>query len=146
MLRASDRIAALLSAWQEATTGDVRLFAALGLSRQLRELAVVREETLLGLVSGGGSGAGFAEGRLRDGLATIGRRLQGELSAQRRLRDRALDVRGALQRLPPGPRRDAVMAEGDHLLAAYPALGSGVDLTSERQLVEAWCERAALTR
>jgi ATP-dependent helicase HrpA len=146
MLRASERITALLSAWQEALAGDPRLIAALGLSRSLRDLAGVREETLLGLVVGGGSGAGFAEGRLRDGLATAARRIQGELGAQRRLRDRALDVRGALQRLPPGPRRDAVMAEGDHLLASYPTLGMGVDLVAERQQVEAWCERAALLR
>ncbi|MBA3699491.1 MAG: ATP-dependent RNA helicase HrpA [Planctomycetes bacterium] len=146
MLRASERITALLSAWQEAIAGDPRLIAALGLSRSLRELAAVREETLLGLVVGGGSGAGFAEGRLRDGLATAARRIQGEVGAQRRLRDRALDVRGALQRLPPGPRRDAVMAEGDHLLASYPTLGMGVDLLAERQQLEAWCERAALIR
>ena len=146
MLRISERITALLSAWQEALAGDQRLITALGLSRFLRELAVVREETLLGLVVGGGSGAGFAEGRLRDGLATAARRIQGEVGAQRRLRDRALDVRGALQRLPPGPRRDAVMAEGDHLLASYPTLGQGVDLVAERQQLEAWCERAALIR
>lgn len=146
MLRTSERITALLSAWQEAIAGDPRLIAALGLSRSLRELAAVREETLLGLVVGGGSGAGFAEGRLRDGLATAARRIQGELGAQRRLRDRALDVRGALQRVPPGPRRDAVMAEGDHLLASYPTLGLGVDLLAERQQLEAWCERAALVR
>jgi ATP-dependent helicase HrpA len=146
MLRASERITGLLAAWQEAIAGDSRMIAALGLSRSLRDLAAVREETLLGLVMGGGSGAGFAEGRLRDGLATTSRRLQGELGAQRRLRDRALDVRGALQRLPAGPRRDALMAEGDHLLASYPGLGMGVDLVAERQQLEAWCERAALAR
>ena len=146
MLRASERISALLAAWQEAIAGDPRLSTALGLARTLRDLAAVREETLLGLVVGGGSGAGFAEGRLRDGLASVDRRIQGELGAQRRLRDRALDVRGALQRLPPGPRRDAVMAEGDHFLASYPTVGMGVDLLAERQQLEAWCERAALVR
>lgn len=146
MLRASERISALLAAWQEAIAGDPRLSTALGLARTLRELAAVREETLLGLVVGGGTGAGFAEGRLRDGLATVSRRIQGELAAQRRLRDRALDVRGALQRLPPGPRRDAVMAEGDHLLASYPTLGMGVDLVAERQQLEAWCERAGILK
>ncbi|HEX3132934.1 MAG TPA: DUF3418 domain-containing protein, partial [Planctomycetota bacterium] len=146
MLRTSERINGLLSAWQEAIAGDPRLIAALGQSRSLRDLAGVREETLHGLVMGGGSGAGFAEGRLRDGLAIAFRRIQGELGAQRWLRDRVLDVRGALQRLPAGPRLDALMAEGDHLLASYPALGMGVDLVAERQQLEAWCERAALAR
>ena len=146
MLRTTDRVNAWLAVWQEATTGDPRLLAALGLARSLRELAAIREETLLGLVAGGGSGAGFAEGRLRDGLAGVTRRLQAELGIQRRLRDRMLDVRGALQRLPPGPRRDALMAEGDHLLVGFPTLGLGVDLVAERQQLEAWCERAALAR
>jgi hypothetical protein len=112
----------------------------------VRDLAAVREETLLGLITGGGSGAGFAEGRLRDGLATVARRIQGELGSQRRLRERVLDVRGALQRLPQGPRREALMAEGDHLLAAYPSLGLCVDLQAERQRLEAWCERAGLAK
>ena len=146
MLRTTERIAALLAAWQEAIAGDTRLPAALGLSHMLQDLAAIREETLLGLVSGGGSGAGFSEGRLRDGLATVARRMQGEVGIQRRLRDRMLDVRRSLQRLPPSVRRDALMAEGDHLLVAFPTLGLAVDLVAERQQLEAWCERAVLAR
>ena len=148
MLRTTERIAALLAAWQEAIAGDTRLPAALGLSHMLQDLAAIREETLLGLVSGGGggSGAGFAEGRLRDGLGTVARRMQGEVGIQRRLRDRMLDVRRSLQRLPPSVRRDALMAEGDHLLVAFPTLGLAVDLLAERQQLEAWCERAVLAR
>jgi ATP-dependent helicase HrpA len=142
MLRTAERCAVLLALWQESTAGDPRLVGALGLSRTLRELAAVREETLLGLVAGGG--AGFAEGRLRDGLGNVARRIQGELGQQRRVRDRVLDLRAALQRLPPGPRREALTAEIDRLLAAFPDLGFGADLVAQRQVLEAWCERAQL--
>jgi hypothetical protein len=72
--------------------------------------------------------------------------MQGEVGIQRRLRDRMLDVRRSLQRLPPSVRRDALMAEGDHLLVAFPTLGLAVDLLAERQQLEAWCERAVLAR
>jgi hypothetical protein len=142
--RSSDRITAIISLWHDTMAGDARLWQACGLARLVRELITVREETLLGIVTGGGQGAGFAEGRLRDGLQSIQQRLSVEHSVNQRLRERALDVRSNLQRLPPSSRREALMTEVDQLLINYPDLSFASDLVAARASLEAWCERARM--
>ena len=142
--RSSDRIASILSMWHDAMSGDARLLQACGLLRLARELITVREETTLGIITGGGQGAGFSEGRLREGIQTIHQRLTAELSLIQRMRERALDVRASLQRMPPSARRTVLMSEGDQLLAAYPDLSFATDLAASRAGLEAWCERAVM--
>lgn len=143
-LRSSERISSILLSWQEMQESDARLIMACGLTRTVRELVTVREETILGIVTGGGNGAGFAEGRLRDGVHQVTQRLQAEQRLIKHSREKALDIRSALQRLPAGARRDALMAEGDQIIAAYPDLSFMADIIASRATVEAWCERAQL--
>ena len=118
-LRTSERCGALLARWAEAVGDDDRRLArALGLARSVRDLTAVREECLLGLVVSGASAAGFAEGRLLNGLAEIGRRIAAEQVIIQSLRQRALDLRAGLTRLQPGARREGLEREGDRHLGA----------------------------
>ncbi len=145
--RLADRCETLLTLWSDATGDDDRRLAqCLGFARTLRGLATVREECLLGFAAGSSTGAGFVEGKLRGGLADIGKRIAAERAIIARTREVATDLHRALARLPPGPRRNVLTTDGGKLLAMWPDCSLGADLLAQRQALEAWCERVRLAQ
>jgi hypothetical protein len=140
--RAGQRCATLIALWEEAFADiDARLPAALGLARMVGELAWVLEECLLAASDARGGGAGYAEGRLRAGLADITKQADAAQHTQAELRQRLLDLRPVVARLPPGPARDRLVPECERLLAVVADLGLGCDLWTRRAQVVALAER-----
>jgi hypothetical protein len=121
---------------------DPRLQAALGLARQLRELAVVREECLL--AAAGGPGGGFSQARLQSGLDAVAKALAAGEAQRERSRQRLLDLRQRLAGQAEGPAARHLGHECARLLAAVDDLGLGCDLAASAAAVMAFAERALL--
>ena len=89
------------------------------------------EECLLALTTpGAGQGAGWAEGRLRQELAEIGKALVEARSRCSRARAELIELRPVALRAPAA-RRERLLAELDAAIAAFPELGLGCDLPTQ---------------
>ena len=108
---------------------------ALGLMPQLRELAGGLETCLaLLLAPTSGSGAGWAEERLRTGLTVLARSLDAQRRRIREMRDQLLDARPLAERQGL-PRRTRTLEQLDRAIKGLPDLSLGADLA--QQVVEA---------
>jgi ATP-dependent helicase HrpA len=148
-MRVSERIQQLLQTWDNAIPQDIRGLQTIGLWHTARELMTVREETILGFThttSGSSQGAGFSEARLRDGLAQITRQWTITEQQWQRLRNKAIDLRSALQRLPPDDRRTQLMKDGDRLIAQFIDLSFLADVGAQCATLEAWIMRAQVSQ
>ncbi len=136
--RAAERAQALVGAWDEAMPGDAaRWVMALGLARRARECAGRLEECVLALCSlGAARGAAYAEGELREGLASIGEAVSSERSRCAGMRQELIEMRPIAERAPI-ERRKRLFAELDAAIAGFPELGLGADLQDQALAIEA---------
>jgi ATP-dependent helicase HrpA len=145
-VRISERIQQLITLWDNSLPQDVRGIQALGLWPTVRELIAVREETILGFITGSGHGAGFSEARLREGLANLTRQSTMAEQQWQRLRNKAIDLRASLQRLPPDDRRTQLMKDGERLIAQFIDLSFLADPGAQCATLEAWVQRAQISQ
>jgi hypothetical protein len=144
-MRCERRVDDLLDLWDEAiTTHDPRMLTALGLGRRLRELTWVRDECLLAASDGRPGGAGASDGRLRQGIAELGKILSGAASTLGRVRERLLAVHPAIMAQPAGPAANRLSTGYDQVLGALDDKGIGCDLGDLEATVMAFLDRVAV--
>ena len=130
--KVEERISSLHVLWDEVIPGAMRLVAACGLTQTVRELAAALAECSYALgTAAGNTVAGQAELRLRTGLERIERTLGDANARLAEARQRLLEVRPLLHRIPVKERREPLAKELDQALAVFPDLSLGADLAGQ---------------
>lgn len=130
----------LLAAWEGLHAAHPpRLLFALGGSEELRRGAVQLEETLLEFrapdlaKAGSGPAQPALEGAVVQVCWNLGKAAERSRKLDRDALDRLLDVRPALERVLPGPRRDGLLRQLDLALRDHPDLSLGCDLVAQQR-------------
>jgi len=140
--RQAEQSEALAGEFDHAVGADSRLAIACGLGPQLRDMTGAFADALLARATpGSGAATGFAEKRLRDGLASITKVLMGTRRSIAETRERLLAARQQATQLPPGTVATRLLAEVDALLKSYPEFGLGCDVEGQRLAAIACCAR-----
>jgi hypothetical protein len=137
--RAATRRDSLMDLWDGVIDDrHRRLVEALGLGGTVRELAMRLEECLL--TADGttvGTGAGFAERQLRDGLDGLSAHLEKATDRIADGRQRLIQLHALTSRLAPGRSRDQLQADATRMARDFPDLGLGCDLDAQLIAIEA---------
>jgi hypothetical protein len=129
-------MAGLFDLWDRSLgTEDVRLVAALGLTRRVRDLRGLLVESLHALALG--QNAAQAEHRLRLGLQEVARQVDDARDRIAETRQALIEAGRLVPRIAVAQRRERV---GQELTAAtrdFPDLTIGCDLPGQHQAVQA---------